>query len=573
MVNTNDNLQKPTLTFYKDLRSQYKGTSLESQLRAKVLETRRIELQNNSISVTILGNYEGIKKSDYFKQNVTIEVGQTTKYTPMDKFLKNSPQRTTSTKFFVELPVTAFDGVVHQHEKMVLHEEVCHMQNDLDTSGCQDLVSKMLLLDNKIHFKRLPKTVLLLLDSNWEKPGKDGDGEGEGVTILFEREMAIAYSNGKGKIKFYDQDYECFTSENTFDLPAISNKDPFAKKYFFFRLYCMMYPIIKSAREKVCNASPVMSVTSTQKKKERDHFIEKVNKDYDINQLRQIVIHLSANSDKLPPSSVASAGEKSQALSNLTENTKEPLQTIPEISDDEDRLLCECPFVLVSSINGEVVDPASNNKKCERFKNLKLNKHFTTFGEINEVWERSKVWRRRLEKNIEVSLKNIEEQYMLNLVAKEGFLFELGTGSPDKSPLEFSILKAIYAMVNSVRHIPSLKRLATSELTLNTGYGTKTCREVMIPQLAAYICLYMTKGARHNGFFFDNESVNVLYPAYVDSLTRLIDADKSDFFNHDTGYVISFSKEKLKVMKATKKKTKTGGAKDKLDEHFDESNI
>ena len=57
-LNTDIKLTKPYLSKYKELKAQYKCASIYSQVWSKDTDTRRIEMQNDSISVTIKGKYD-----------------------------------------------------------------------------------------------------------------------------------------------------------------------------------------------------------------------------------------------------------------------------------------------------------------------------------------------------------------------------------------------------------------------------------------------------------------------------------------------------------------------------------
>ena len=57
-MNVDIQITKPNLECYKDLKGQYRGDSNDTQCGPKAIDIRRIELQNDGISVMVKGNYE-----------------------------------------------------------------------------------------------------------------------------------------------------------------------------------------------------------------------------------------------------------------------------------------------------------------------------------------------------------------------------------------------------------------------------------------------------------------------------------------------------------------------------------
>ena len=138
-------------------------------------------------------------------------------------------------------PAGADNGPACQKVRMHLSDIVAHMQEAVHPIR-NNLQSQCLRLDNDLHHKTLDAEIVREYDSQWEGLGK----EGEGVTFLFIKELLIAIKGGRCKLRIFSTDELCFTAEATFDLSPVTDDDPFAKRFFFYRVFSMIYSVVEN---------------------------------------------------------------------------------------------------------------------------------------------------------------------------------------------------------------------------------------------------------------------------------------------------------------------------------------
>ena len=135
----------------------------------------------------------------------------------------------------------------------------------------------------------------------------------------------------------------------------------------------------------------------------------------------------------------------------------------------------------------------------------------------------------------------------------------------------WSTIKGIYAIVESKSHITETQRLKTDSKVLNRGYRGRFTPDIMVPETAAYICLFLTnKDIRLRGGHFQVFSLTEHYPKYLTAVQAMIDNDQGEFFSRDVLDLLSHKVQNKKDKKT--KKEKEGGARPKKEKDTEQEN-
>ena len=174
-----------------------------------------------------------------------------------------------------------------QKLRMHLSDIVAHIQEHVSPLTPFNLQSQCIRLDNDLHDKMLPAGILGTYELQWEVLGSDG----EGLTFLFNKELLISIKGGTCQLRVFSPDDSCFGSEATFKLPRVKSDDPFAKIYFFYRFFAMIYNVVEKGTPSIRGRTYKTKITPliAQNKEEKanlNSMIDAVRKNDDIESLK-----------------------------------------------------------------------------------------------------------------------------------------------------------------------------------------------------------------------------------------------------------------------------------------------